>query len=184
MSLGGLLRRVVAALDAHGIPYMITGSVAAGIHGFERTTRDIDIVIDPTARALDAFCADMERAGVYVSAEVAREALATRGMFNVIDGESGWKADLIVRKERPVSRAEFERRIRARLGDTVIEVAAAEDVILSKLEWARLGASTRQLDDVRSLLEQVGEDIDRAYIEHWVAALGLQTEWRQADLRR
>jgi hypothetical protein len=46
----------------------------------------------------------------YISPESAREALARRSMFNVIDFDEGWKADLIVRKDRPFSIEELRRR--------------------------------------------------------------------------
>src|SRR5262249_45779970 len=44
-------------------------------------------------------------------------------------------------------------------------VATAEDTILAKLEWATMGASERQLRDVRALVEANGDLLDRAYIE-------------------
>lgn len=40
--IGELLRRVSAALDANGIPYMLTGSLASSMYGIPRATNDID----------------------------------------------------------------------------------------------------------------------------------------------
>ena len=99
-------------------------------------------------------------------------------MFNVVDPETGWKADLIVRKHRPFSEAEFARREPADFFGVLLAIATLEDVILSKLEWARLGASARQLDDVRALLRIAGDTVDRAYLERWVDALGVRAEWK------
>lgn len=48
-----------------------------------------------------------------------------------------------------------------------MSVASVEDVIVSKLEWARLGESARQIEDVRALLRIQREEIDR----EWNAAL-------------
>ena len=73
-------------------------------------------------------------------------------MFNVVDVESGWKADLIVRKTRPFSEEEFRRRQPIDFFGVELDVASLEDVVLSKLEWAKLGGSARQLEDVRALL--------------------------------
>jgi hypothetical protein len=50
-----LLRAIRAALEAASIPYMVVGSFASTAHGKPRTTQDLDIVIDPTAAALDRF---------------------------------------------------------------------------------------------------------------------------------
>jgi hypothetical protein len=41
-----LLRKVVAALDALGIDYMITGSAASSLQGEPRATHDIDLVVE------------------------------------------------------------------------------------------------------------------------------------------
>ena len=70
------LGRVVTALDRHGIPYMVTGSVATSYHGRPRATHDADVVVDPTPQQLDALVADLEAAGFYVNAEGAREAFS------------------------------------------------------------------------------------------------------------
>jgi hypothetical protein len=55
VTLERLLRAVVEALDAVGIPSMLTGSLAAAYRGASRATMDVDLVIAPTAAALDDF---------------------------------------------------------------------------------------------------------------------------------
>jgi hypothetical protein len=75
--------------------------------------------------------------GYYVGEESIREAVRFRIAFNVVDEASGYKADLIVRKDRPFSRTEFGRRVKVRILDETVEMATPEDVILSELEWAR-----------------------------------------------
>ena len=102
------------ALSDAGIPAMLTGSIAAAYRGVGRATMDVDFVIDPTAESLELFVDRIEALGMYVSRDAARDALEVRALLNVIDAESGWKADLIVRKARPFSQEEFERREPAR----------------------------------------------------------------------
>ena len=177
MSFGSLLDEVLAALTAAGIPCMLTGSLAAAVHGAGRATMDIDLVIDPAAEALEQFVRVMASSGRYVSEEAAREALAMRTMFKVIDLKTGWKIDLIIRKDRPFSVAEFARRSPLPLAGTVLPVATVEDLILAKLEWAHLGGSHRQLDDVRSLIQLAGPTLDSIYLEGWTMRLGVQAEW-------
>jgi hypothetical protein len=60
-------------------------------------------------------------------------------------------------------------------------VASAEDTILAKLEWARLGESERQLRDVTGILEMQGDRIDRAYVERWARELGVEASWRRVQ---
>jgi hypothetical protein len=177
VTLAPFVRTIVDALGAAGIPAMLTGSLAAAYHGAQRSTMDVDLVIDPSPAALDCFTAALENAGFYVSADTARAALVTRGMFNVIDPSSGWKADLIVRKSRPFSVSEFERRQPGEFLGTLLFVARVEDLIVAKLEWATMGASARQMEDVRLILAREATEIDVAYIDRWVNALGLQEAW-------
>ena len=96
-----------------------------------------------------------------------------RSQFNVLDPTTGWKVDLIVRKDRPYSRVELERRQPATIEGVALHVVSPEDSILSKLEWSRAGVSERQLRDVVSVLEVQGQDLDWRYLEHWAGELGL-----------
>jgi hypothetical protein len=97
-------------LDQAGVPYMLAGSFASTLHGRPRSTQDVDIVIDPTESTLQAFLDELPADRAYVDRRTALRALASRDMFNVIDLETGWKADLIIRKARSFSVREFERR--------------------------------------------------------------------------
>ena len=181
MSVGELLRRLVDKLDAAGVPHMVAGSFASTYHGVPRSTQDIDIVIDPTLSSLDALVASMPEEDYYVDADAARDALRRRAQFNVIDMATGWKVDLIVRKARPFSVEEFRRREPVELFGARVFVATAEDSILAKLEWAKLGDSERQLRDVSGILSVRATSLDRPYVERWAAELGILDEWRRVD---
>jgi hypothetical protein len=175
-----VLARLARSLDALGIPYMITGSVASSFHGRPRSTHDADVVIDPTLDALRSLVRDLTNAGFYVDADSAEQAFGSRRQFNVIDMASAFKLDLIVRKDRPFSREELSRRQRVELAGATVALATAEDTILSKLEWAkRAGGSQRQLADARGIVEVRGNNLDHSYIEHWASALGVLEIWQQ-----
>jgi hypothetical protein len=49
----GLLRTIVAVLEAAHIPHMVVGSFASTAHGEPRTTRVFDLVIDPSPDQLN-----------------------------------------------------------------------------------------------------------------------------------
>jgi hypothetical protein len=158
---------------------MVTGSIASSHHGRPRATNDADVVVDPTPEALDALVAALLAVGYYLDATTARRALHERRLFNVIDPDSAFKIDLIIRKERPFSREEFARRVRHDLAGLSVAFATAEDTILAKLEWARKsGGSERQLDDVAGILQVSGDRLDRGYLDKWAEALGVTDLWR------
>jgi hypothetical protein len=107
------LARVTGALDRASVAYMIAGSFASSQHGAPRATQDIDIVVDPTLDSLDRFLDALKGDDVYFDRDVARDELKRHGQFNVIDGSTAWKADMIFRKARPFSVEEMSRRVPA-----------------------------------------------------------------------
>ncbi len=159
---------------------MLTGSLAGSYHGAPRATQDIDIVVEASLADLLAVAASLRVAGLYVSDDAVREARSAGGMFNAIDPKTGWKVDFIIRKERPFSRAEFEARQAIELLGLELSIASAEDLIVAKLEWARLGDSGRQLRDVAEIVAIQGPALDHDRIERWVMELELGAEWELA----
>ena len=62
-------------------------------------------------------------------------------------------------------------------------IATAEDILLAKLEWAKLGESERQVDDAAGILEIRAGDLDMNYVLHWVRELELESQWALAQRR-
>ena len=176
-----LLAAIADRLDAAGIPHMVVGSVAGSYHGEPRTTADIDIVIDPSAQALRDLVASLPQSEYYVDENAAIEAFQRRSSFNVIEHATGWKVDFLLRRDRPFSRMEFERRMPARVFGRETPVATAEDTIVAKLEWALAGESERQLRDVAGIIAVSGEGLYMPYLERWIGSLGLGEVWKRAQ---
>jgi hypothetical protein len=179
--IGEFLRQVTTALDTNEIPYMLTGSIASSMYGVPRATNDIDIVVAPNRQQLLSLVQLFKRLGLTVEPNIALQALKTRNMFNVIDFQRGLKVDLIVRKERDFSVMEFDRRETHEVEGMRLTIATPEDVLLAKLEWAKIGESEIQLRDVAGILRVQGKNLDWAYIEHWVRVLELGVQWRSAQ---
>jgi hypothetical protein len=175
-----VLRLFVDAIQAANLAYMLTGSHASTLHGMPRSTYDVDFVISPSREEIRRLVQRLKEAGCYVDEHAAQEAVDTYGQFNAIDMESGWKAAFVIRKPRPFSIAEFDRREAGVLYGVPVQVATAEDLIVAKLEWAKLGGSSRQIEDVANILKIRSERIDRDYLNPWIARLGLEDQWNAA----
>ena len=134
-------------------------------------------MVDPTFESLDRFLVALQGEDIYLDADVARKEFRRRGQFNVIDGATAWKVDVIFRKARAFSVAEMSRRMPAVVLGVAVFVATAEDTVLAKLEWAKLGESERQRRDVQALLEAKGGSLDLGYIEKWLDELGVRESW-------
>ena len=58
--------------------------------------------------------------------------------------------------------------------DVAVDMASPEDLILSKLQWARRAQSERQCRDARGVLEAQRDALDFGYLGKWAAELGVQ----------
>jgi hypothetical protein len=165
--------QIATLLKAAGIPFMISGSLASSFYGEPRATNDFDLVIDPDAANLNRFLNSLPPEW-YVSSEAAHSALANRSMFNVIDTQGAWKADLIIRKRRPFSQQEFTRAAPATILGSQVLIVTPEDSILSKLEWSAESESQRQYQDALRVAILKRDALDLDYLRRWAKELGIE----------
>jgi len=167
------LHRLIVLLDEIDIPYMVAGSMGSSFYGRPRATQDADVVIAPSEDQLERLVVSLGTGGYYVSPDAARDALRRRAMFNVIDIEAGWKADLIIRKDRAFSLEEFGRRRRVQAMGRTLWIVSVEDAILSKLEWAQGRGSELQYSDALAVAVAYFELLDFEYLSKWATELGV-----------
>lgn len=172
-----VLKLVTQCLNRESIPYMITGSIATNFYTIPRMTRDIDIVIELAEGKIDDIY-KVFKGQFYVDKGMITEAIKQQKTFNIIHNETLIKVDFIIRKEAEYRRLEFKRRYPIKIEGTPMFIATAEDLVISKLFWAKESHSELQLGDVRNILKSV-KDIDLKYIEKWVEKLGLENIYRE-----
>ena len=84
-------------LERLGLPYCITGSVAASVYGEPRLTADIDVVLLMRVEDIARLRAAFPDSDYYVPPDETlrlEAARSTRGMFNLIHHASQFKADV------------------------------------------------------------------------------------------
>jgi hypothetical protein len=173
------LKEVTRRLDRAKIAYMVTGSIATNLYTIPRMSRDIDIVVELSEKDLSRFIPGFE-ADYYLDPETVRDAVKRRGMFNLIHNEYIIKIDFVVRKDTPYRRREFSRRKKVAVDDRDLYVVSPEDLILSKLDWAKDSRSEVQLNDVRNILKDV-KGLNRSYLTRWAKALGVEALYREVQ---
>jgi hypothetical protein len=170
-----VLRDLAGKFTQGGIDYMLTGSLAMNYYAQPRMTRDIDVVValesPDVERLTNLFTPDY-----YVVREAVARAIANESVFNLIHQEAVIKVDCIVRKSSDYRRLEFARRELINIQDFTTWIVSKEDLIISKLNWARDSRSELQLRDVRNLL---ATGYDAHYIEEWTQKLALSNLWEE-----
>lgn len=170
-----ILHDFTARMEALGIAYMLTGSVAMMKYSVYRYTADIDVILElesPDAkRIIEALEPDY-----YVPHTAVSRAISAKRMFNVIHHETAFKIDCVVRKSGDFQRQAFARREKSDFYGREIWIITKEDLIISKLWWAKDSLSEKQLTDVKNLM-RAGFDVE--YVEKWTLHLGVDGLFRQ-----
>ena len=80
--------------------------------------------------------------------DMVKVALRNKQMFNIIHNEGIIKVDFIVRKDAEYRKIEFERRRNIVFEKVSIDITSPEDLVISKLDWAKDSLSETQIGDV------------------------------------
>jgi hypothetical protein len=169
--------QVTGGLEQLGVPYFIGGSLASAIHGISRATMDVDLIADLQPEHVEPFARLLEGA-FYVDTEAMRTAIHRRNSFNIVHRDTMIKVDVFIRGTRAYDRSQFSRRVLQSLAtepERSAFVASAEDTVLAKLEWYRMGGevSERQWRDVQNILKVQADRLDRDYLRQWATQLGI-----------
>jgi hypothetical protein len=168
-----VLAHLIDAPERVGTVYTVAGSFASNFHGVPRMTQDADLVVAASQDQVVRLVRELETE-FYVSEDAAREAVRLERQFNAIHLLTGFKVDLVIKKQRPFSDEELRRRIQGTLAGRAVQFATAEDTILTKLEWAKAGESARQYHDAQGILRVQASRLDTLYLARWADDLGVR----------
>jgi hypothetical protein len=165
-----VLRDCVVRLKQLGIEFMLTGSMAMIHYAMMRLTNDIDIVIEASMRDASKIIAKFEP-DYYVPHHRVSDAIARKFMFNLLHQQKLVKIDCVVRKDDVFQKQAFARRSMIRFMDDIdLWIISKEDLMLSKLNWAKNTRSEMQRRDVANIMRN---GYDENYVEYWAAKLGV-----------
>ncbi|HMT09928.1 MAG TPA: hypothetical protein PKA82_18225, partial [Pyrinomonadaceae bacterium] len=153
------------------LSYMLTGSMALAHYAVPRSTADIDIVIEIEPSLATRFEGEFG-SDFYIPPTSMRSAIERRRMFNVLDQRTYLKIDCVVKKPDDFSRAAFSRKRRVLYVQAFeVWIISKEDLIISKLNWAKESRSEKQMNDIASLIRN---PFDENYVIDWTGKLGTE----------
>jgi hypothetical protein len=178
------LREVLAVFTRLSIPYALGGSMASSVYGIARYTQDADVTVEPFPGKEEELAASFGP-DYYLSIPAIQQANRDRSSFNVINTATGFKVDVFIRKDVAFEEMALQRRIPQDFPDapgSPLFLQSAEDVVLFKLRWYRLGNETsdRQWTDVLGVLKVQAGKLDDAYLDHWSTVLQVADLLRRA----
>lgn len=170
------LKDFVQRLEDLGVEYMVTGSFAMHSYATGRLTYDIDAVVEISSRDAGRFESRF-LPDYYVDRTSISNAVHHNSMFNVLDLNNGVKVDCIIKKETGFEAEKFARRRKSEIDGVGFWVISKEDLVLSKLAWAKDSLSEKQFLDIRNLVES-GVDED---LFNQIDRLGLSEVWAEFE---
>jgi hypothetical protein len=163
-----ITRRVIEALNRAGIPHMLVGAFSRNAYAPPRSTYDADIVVALAGGSLrsvvDVLGADFKlesQAGFETNTGTLRDTLVhTDAQFSV---------ELFHLSQDAHDQERFGRRRATSFDGEQTCIPTPEDVIITKLRWAR----RKDLDDVGDILRFVeAASLDWDYLHRWVGVHG------------
>jgi hypothetical protein len=167
--------KVIDVFDRLQVNYLIGGSLASSVYGTIRSTQDADLLADLKTEHVVPLVQALE-AEFYIASEAVTEAIKCRTSFNIIHFVSVFKVDVFLPKNRSFDIWQFRNRrleILAASPERSAYVSSAEDTLLAKLEWYRLGneVSERQWLDILGIIKVQGDNLNIDYLHERAAEL-------------
>lgn len=179
------LKPLVKAFNETGIDYYIGGSIASSAYGIPRSTLDIDIAADLQLKHAAKLVSRL-KGSYYIESEMVSDAIQRQSSFNIIHLETMLKVDIFIVKDTPFDREAFCRKKQEVLDEDNesdrFYLASAEDIILYKLVWYRLGegVSERQWRDLVGVIKVQNIKLDKEYLRFWASELEISDLLEQA----
>jgi hypothetical protein len=159
-------------LNAAQAQYMMVGSFSSNAYGEARSTKDADFVVELDSKKRQAILEQLPEE-FEIDWQVSFETITghTRQIIRI--PSIPFEIELFDLSREPFDQSRFARRKKTSLEGHAVWLPTAEDVVVQKLRWAKLGKRVKDMLDAVSILKVRGSKLDWEYIEKWCTELEL-----------
>ncbi len=185
LSLLDFARLLIDAIDSTESEYMLGGALAVMAYAEARATQDVDVVLNLPLERIGDFSRALEQRDILIPPEVILEHFIQPEGDIPLSGihvYSGQRADIfLLQPGDPLRVSALSRRQLFDLGAPLgkVYVHSPEDLILYKLRYFAISEQDKHIRDIAALMFTLDEQLERAYLDHWISALGLGAFWGQ-----
>jgi hypothetical protein len=158
--------KMIAALEAAEIPYLLAGSYSSNVYGVARSTQDADFVIRLTSEKLRKFLAELP-SSMRLEPQMSFESVTMTARYIVQVAGTRFKMELFLVGDDPHDLERFARRRQTALLGRPAYLPTPEDIVITKLRWSQLGKRRKDVDDVRNVIAVQRDRLDWDYIYRW-----------------
>lgn len=163
--------KVIDVLEELGVPYMLTGSLANMLYAKPRLTADADFVV-VLDRVSIGEIADRLRDHYQFDPQMTFETATATTRFKFRHREMRFSIEFFLLSDSPHDRERFRRRRIERMWDRDVPIPTAEDVVVTKLQWAARANRLKDREDLHQILKRQTPNLDWPYIRGWCAQHG------------
>ncbi len=155
MSLPPDLVEMLSVFAAHQVRYLVIGGHAVSLHARPRTTKDLDLLLDPAPENIARTCAALTQFGV--PAELVTELRSAALKEIVWIGRVPARVDFLQHAPGVVFDEAWPRRVTLEIGGTEISFIGPDDLMANKRAVGR----PQDLRDLRALERAKAGDAQR-----------------------
>lgn len=148
---------------------MVVGAMSYNVYGIPRSTQDADLVIDLGELNIEDLVKDLDN-DFKLDPQMSFETVTASARYVLEYTPTQFKIELFLLRDEPYHQARFARRQLVDVETRQVWAATAEDVIVMKLRWGLTGRRSKDLEDVRNVLnvqQAQGTQLDWSYIHQW-----------------
>ncbi len=160
-----IVKQLIAGLNAARIDHMLVGSFARNFYAEPRSTNDADVVLSIPGGSLRALL-DILGPEFQLEEQMTFETNTGTMRSKLAHVSSGFTIEMFFLSDDTFDQKRFNRRRSIQYEGIPTFILTAEDVIITKLRWAR----RKDHDDVRDVIAVQGDAaLDWNYIHQWAA---------------